>query len=121
MRALALVACLWGATAGAAGGSDVVDELIAESKQGNTWDYWDYKHPRPLSDEELARALDYVRQYHDAGAYHALLAIKKRSPDEYRKLPPATRAGVVRCARALDVLERLGQIRTPSEGRRARR
>jgi hypothetical protein len=79
------------------GGRDMLDDLIAESQRPITLLESKALRARRLTDEELARALDYVRHHPDASAYHVLFAIQARSPEAYARIPAAERAAVL-CA-----------------------
>ncbi len=76
----------------------MIAKLIAASQEGSTFVEVDLRAGGiALSDEEAARASAYVAAHPDHSSYHLLLALRRRSPEAYAKLPATTRAAVL-CA-----------------------
>ncbi len=75
--------------------TDLVEQLVAASKRGQTlWSYAALKNKK-LSPSDLKKALAFISTHKNSESYHLLFSVRKDYPTEYKEIPKADRAAIL--------------------------
>jgi len=73
----------------------MIQELVAESLRGISAIESAVLPKIQLSPSEILAANDYIRLHGDYTAYHLLLALRRKTPEEYKHIPDTVRANIL--------------------------